>query len=90
MTWAKDFYDSMYGKIESAWKVENGELTYTATVPANTTAMLYLPTASQTSVKENGKSISDKNGIKFLKYENGRAVYELSSGNYKFTALFSS
>ncbi|HRH41105.1 MAG TPA: family 78 glycoside hydrolase catalytic domain [Pyrinomonadaceae bacterium] len=86
MTWAKGFYDSMYGRINSSWKVENGNLTYSATVPANTTATLYLPTISGNSVKENGKTISDKNGIRFLKYENGKAIYELLSGNYTFTA----
>lgn len=85
MTWAKGFYDSMYGRINSSWKVENGFLTYKATVPANTSATLYLPAISEKDVKENGKNIANNRGIRFIKYENGKAVYELLSGNYTFT-----
>ena len=57
MTWAKGYYDSMYGRISSSWKKENGILTYEATVPANTTATLYLPASSEKEYKENGKPI---------------------------------
>jgi len=48
--WAKGFYDSMYGTINSEWKVENNILVYDATVPANTTATLYLPANSNLAV----------------------------------------
>lgn len=88
MTWAKGFYDSMYGRINSSWKIENGILTYSATVPTNTTATLYLPTNSEKDVKENGKAITNNPAIRFIKYENGKAVYELSSWNYTFTTTF--
>ncbi len=87
MTWAKGFYDSMYGRINSSWKIENGVLTYSAAVPANTTATLYLPAVSEKNVKESGKTISDRSGIRFVKFENKKAVYELSSGSYTFTSL---
>jgi alpha-L-rhamnosidase len=87
MTYAKGYYDAMYGRISSSWKVDKGVLTYAATVPANTTATLYLPAKSEKVVTEGGKKISKKTaGIKFVKFENGKAVYELSSGSYTFTA----
>lgn len=87
MTYAKGFYDSMYGKIVSSWKTENNVLTYQATVPANTSATLYLPATSEKAVKEGGKNISAKTaGIAFLRYEKGKAVYELTSGTYEFTS----
>lgn len=87
MTYAKGFYDSMYGRIQSSWKTDNNLLTFQATVPANTTATLYLPATSAKAVKEGGKSIAAKNkAITFLKYEKGKAVCELTSGTYEFTA----
>jgi alpha-L-rhamnosidase len=86
MTWARGYYDSMYGKISSSWDEQNGVLTYEATVPANTTATLYLPASSEKSIKENGKPVKKANGIKFIKYENGKALFELGSGSYKFTS----
>ncbi|MBA7575033.1 Alpha-L-rhamnosidase [subsurface metagenome] len=75
MTWAKGYYESMYGRINSNWKVDNGILTYTATVPANTSATLYLPASSVKTVKESGKEVEKVKGITFIKYENGKAVY---------------
>ena len=86
MTWAKGYYDSLYGKISSSWKVENGLLIYETSVPANTTATLYLPAASVKTIKENGKPVKRSKGITFLRYENGKSVYEIGSGSYIFTS----
>jgi alpha-L-rhamnosidase len=84
MTWARGYYDSLYGRIASSWKVENGVLTYAATVPANTTTTLYLPTSSEKSVKEGGKPVDQAKGVTFIKNEKGKAVYTLKSGSYEF------
>jgi alpha-L-rhamnosidase len=35
---------------------------------------------------ENGKPVKKVKGIKFLKYENGKALFEIESGIYKFTS----
>ena len=86
MTSAEGYYDSMYGRISSAWKVSGNALTYRATVPANTIATLYLPATAPTAVKEGGKDAGEAKGVAFLRYENGRAVYKLESGSYQFTA----
>jgi len=84
MTWARGYYDSPYGRINSSWKLDKGVFTYTATIPANTSATLYLPAASVKSVTEGGKPV-DK-GIKFIRFEGGKAVYELKSGSYSFSS----
>jgi len=57
-----------------------------ATVPANTTATLFIPGTSLKNIKENGKPVKRSKGITFMKYENGKAVFELRSGNYSFTS----
>ena len=84
MTFAKGYYDSMYGRIESAWKLEGKKLFYTATVPANTTATLYLPATSEKGITEGGKPVKSAKGIKFIVYKNGKAVFELQPGKYDF------
>jgi alpha-L-rhamnosidase len=81
ITSAEGYYDSMYGRIASAWKVDGRNLTYRATVPANTTATLYLPAADAKEVKEAGKGV----GVTFVRQENGKAVYTLKSGVYEFS-----
>jgi alpha-L-rhamnosidase len=85
MTWAEGHYDSMYGRISSAWKVEGRVLTYRATVPANTTATLVLPASSTAAVKEGGGDASQAKGVTFLRQEARKAVYALKSGTYVFT-----
>jgi alpha-L-rhamnosidase len=85
MTWAEGHYDSMYGRISSAWRVEGGVLTYRATVPANTTATLFVPAPSADAVREGGKDARSARGVTFVRYEGGKAVYTLTSGAYVFT-----
>ncbi|WP_163714828.1 family 78 glycoside hydrolase catalytic domain [Mangrovibacterium lignilyticum] len=81
MTWAEGHYDSMYGEIYSKWEVKNGQLLYDAVVPANTSATLYLPAKSETDVL-------DSDGCELANFENGKAVYQLKSGSYRFVSAF--
>lgn len=88
-TYANGSYNSIRGKIESGWKLDKttGKFTYKAVVPANTTATLYLPSASADSaVYESGISADKAEGVKFTEYKNGYAVYELESGSYEFVS----
>ena len=79
-------YHSYYGDIKSAWQLRSdGNLMYTATVPANTTATLYLPLAATTDIVYEGDVPAENaEGVTFVKKENGKAVYELMSGTYSF------
>jgi hypothetical protein len=78
-------YDSLCGRIESAWEVKGGEVRYSFTVPANTSATLYLPAASMDSVTENGRALqAGKEGIKEVTYQGGMCKAELLSGTYHF------
>ena len=43
LTSATAHYDSLYGRIESAWKIEDGEMMWDFVVPANTAASVVLP-----------------------------------------------
>lgn len=77
-------YDSYYGEIKSAWELNSdGFLSYTAKVPANSTATLYLPDTTD-KIYEGSVLAKDAEGVTFVKKENGRAIYELESGTYSF------
>ncbi len=74
-------YDSVYGTIRSGWTADAGVMTsYDATVPANTTATLYLPTTAADAV--------DAEGVTYVGAEvhNGIdvQVYQLAAGTYHF------
>ena len=47
-TFAKCEYQSVYGKVKSGWKRENGKTVYTVTIPSNTTAKIVLPDGERT------------------------------------------
>ena len=86
LTSAEASYDSVRGRIVSDWEVKGGRFDLKVTIPANTTATVYVPTAASTTVKEGGKPAADAVGIKFLRVEDGRSRFEVGSGNYHFTA----
>jgi len=78
-------YDSPYGTVSSAWKVEDNSVTWNVVIPANTTALLYFPADVASTILEDGKDIRQSPGISFVVDESGRAVYEAGSGSYSFT-----
>jgi alpha-L-rhamnosidase len=75
----------VHGKIESHWKIEGSTFALSVTVPANTTATVYLPTSDAASVREGNKPVPEVAGIKLVRTEKGFAVYEIGSGTYKFS-----
>jgi len=90
LTYAKGHYNSIRGTIKSSWKLDkqSGEFLYSVAVPANTTAMLYLPIKDEyTEVKESGISVNDAFGVTFKGFCNGRKIYLLESGIYKFKTI---
>ena len=86
ITWAKGHYDSIQGRISSDWKIENKTFHWNITVPANTTATVYVPAKDAAAVTESGKPASEAEGVKFLRMENDRAVYQVAAGSYGFVS----
>jgi len=84
ISWAKGHYDSVYGRISSDWKWDGASFQWAITVPPNTSATTYMP-ESATSLTESGSPVARAKGVKYLRTEKGRAVYELQSGHYDFT-----
>jgi alpha-L-rhamnosidase len=85
ITSASGHYDSMYGRISSAWHHDGAKSTYTFSIPANSSATLYLDAASWQDITESGKSIGrHARGIARINREGNTFVMELESGNYTF------
>ncbi len=84
LKWAKGSYNSIRGKIASGWSIEDGKLKLEVTIPANTTATVYVPTKEAASVMESGKLASQAEGVHFLRMENGAAVFKVEAGGYRF------
>jgi len=59
---------------------------WTISIPANTSATVYIPARSLSDVMESGKDISKAEGVQSVKFENDAAVVQLGSGEYKFVS----
>jgi alpha-L-rhamnosidase len=70
--------------VKSEWQKEGGEFEWQITVPPNTTATAYVPATDVEAVTESGKSAKDAEGVKFVRTDGGDAVFELTSGEYRF------
>ena len=79
-------YNSIYGKIESSWKTKDSDFNWNITIPANTSATIYIPASTEKIVKEGNKKASDSDGVTFVRMENSRAVFEIESGSYSFSS----
>jgi alpha-L-rhamnosidase len=86
LTFARTSYQSIHGPIVSNWRIENGALHMDVTVPAGTTATVYVPTSAPGSVTEGARPAPRSPGVKSAPGENGKAVFEVGSGKYEFEA----
>lgn len=94
LTWVKAHYFSIYGRIVSQWRLEGDRLTLDVSIPANTTATVYVVAKDVADVTESGQPISKAAGVSFLYMEKdnlnprgiSRAVFAVGSGNYSFVS----
>ena len=87
LTFVEAWHDSMYGRIRSEWQREGNRLSMQVSVPVNTTAVIHVPTSDPDSVTESGRPVASSSGIKYLGMEQGKALYEVGSGDYSFETL---
>ena len=74
----KATHNSPYGLISSEWHRDGNKFDWQVEIPANTMATVYVPATGLEAVRAGG--------VKPLKFENGRAVFEIGSGKYHFVS----
>ena len=80
LDFARATYRTMHGEIESHWKANGDQLTWTIRVPANCAARVYIPSEPDTSVTTDG--------LPLLGRENRFARCEAPAGTYEFRSTF--
>ncbi len=88
LTWVDAWHDAPYGRIKSSWKHDNGIFTLDVYVPVNTTAAIHVPAIPGSVVTESGRPAGSAEGVKYIKEENGKVIFEIGSGNYSFQSNF--
>jgi alpha-L-rhamnosidase len=84
LEWVRAEHRCIYGMIRSEWKKNYGTMTQNVTIPANTSAEIYIKTKDHQQVTEKGKPVTTLPEIKYLRMEKGYAVFEVGSGSYEF------
>jgi alpha-L-rhamnosidase len=88
LDWVEASYQSLHGPIAVRWERDGERFILKVTVPANTTAMVFVPAREGSTVRESGQPAGHSPGVKFLRYEDKRAVFAVESGNYAFESQF--
>ena len=84
LTHAGAEYDSVRGRISSAWSIEGDRFELEITVPPNTTATVYVPAANGAEVTEGGGPAGEAEGVEPLGADGEDAVFSVESGRYGF------
>ena len=88
--WVRASYNSIRGPIRSEWKLQDGSFMLNVSIPANTTALVHLPTSDASSIRESGKPIGNNPHVALKeagsKGNSGIAVLQVASGDYAFEA----
>ncbi|MCI9843723.1 glycoside hydrolase family 78 protein [Flavobacterium pectinovorum] len=80
LTFVNASYESIYGLIKSDWKKNKNTLEWKITIPANSSAVVYLPTGNASSVTVNKQKLAQFSSS--YKTENNNIVLTLESGSY--------
>ncbi len=80
-------YHSINGEIKSAWSLEGEHLQLEVTIPANTTAQIWIPAEGKVLVKEGILPLSKVEGIGKQEMIGHYLVLEVGSGQYRFTSM---
>ena len=85
LDWVDATVHTLYGEINSSWKKNKDGITFEITVPANTSAKVFLPLRpGEDKIYEGGKPVSRARGIDIIDYTEGKAIFRLDPGSYHF------
>jgi alpha-L-rhamnosidase len=87
LTSARASLQTVYGLLESNWRLEDNVLHLEVTVPVNTTATVTLPNAQVESITENGQMLEQSPGISHIKQKEDAVSFEVVAGRYAFRCM---
>jgi len=79
--------ETVRGRVASRWRRAGQGLELDVTVPATSTARIYIPAANAGAVREIGNgdvAAARATGVRLVGVEGDRVVYDVGSGAYKF------
>jgi alpha-L-rhamnosidase len=84
LTYVSAAHDSMYGRIESKWMLEDDDFQLAVTIPPNTEGIVHLLAQSVEDIAEQGQALDQVEGIREIRQEGKTVILTLGSGCYHF------
>lgn len=84
ITHAEADLETMYGKIKSAWKLENGKMIMDVIIPPNTTAKIILPNSASAAITESNAPLDKSTYLKDIARNGNNTELVAGSGTYHF------
>ena len=84
LTQAHAVYDSIRGRITSAWRTDGKGLALDVTIPANTKATVFVPASAGSVVSEGGLPVARAAGVSSARRMGAQVVVSIGSGSYHF------
>lgn len=73
-----------YGPVTTNWRLQESTFRLRVTVPANAEALVHVPASGPTAVTEGQRPPDRSPMVRFLRMEDGHAVFAVGSGTYDF------
>jgi alpha-L-rhamnosidase len=84
LTYVSAAHDSMYGRIESKWMLEDDDFQLAVTIPPNTEGIVHLLAQSVEDIAEQGQALDQVEGIREIRQAGKTVILTLGSGCYHF------
>lgn len=90
LTSARGVVESVAGRYVSDWRLADGMVDWTVTIPPNVRGTAWVPTDDHDAVVEGGRPISAAAGVERIRHEPGALIVELGGGTYRIRAPLAS
>jgi alpha-L-rhamnosidase len=87
LRWARAEQETARGRVACGWRLADGRITVSATVPPGSTAVLEVPTSDPGSIREDDAPAPDRPGVIRVETSTTGVTLWLASGRYTFSAL---
>ena len=88
ISWVETTYNSIRGRISSSWKKDSGSLEMKVHIPAGSSALIIIPQADASLIKEGEKLLSDSPYITLLPSTGEKTRCRVGSGDYYFSTRY--
>ena len=86
VTWVRAAHESPRGRVAVAWQREGNAFRLEVELPPGTSAEVWVPSSDAHDVKEGGRPADQVAGVRFLRQDAERALFEVGSGRYSFSS----